>query len=229
MISHVNDIMLRGKVRHVPAHFPWSSHVSCASGHEMLDASVNPVRHVRPTALSCLCQAVLEVGPGAKRCCCRGLTLRHRSPSVANNYAVFLQACPALPVRPHVLSSAARSRPQPSIAFSPVIAGKRDWLICSCVCPGRYRRLTLACPVGLAQGADTQLTDCDIASASGSGVGVEGGAPSLLRCRIHDCERHGLAVFGDALGGSESGAPTARRGLPSTTHLERSLRQAPGP
>ena len=59
---------------------------------------------------------------------------------------------------------------------------------------------------GSAQGTDTQLVDCDITSASGSGVGVEGGAPTLLRCRVHGCERHGLALFGDVLGGSDSGA-----------------------
>ena len=57
------------------------------------------------------------------------------------------------------------------------------------------------------QGTDIQLSDCDIQSASGSGVGVEGGAPALLRCTVHDCERHGLALFGDAFGAPESGAP----------------------
>ena len=36
-------------------------------------------------------QAVLEAGPAASGAVVRGLTLRHRSPSVANNYAVFLQ------------------------------------------------------------------------------------------------------------------------------------------
>lgn len=35
-------------------------------------------------------QAVLEAGPGAGGTLVRGLTLRHQSPSVANNYAVFL-------------------------------------------------------------------------------------------------------------------------------------------
>lgn len=36
-------------------------------------------------------QAVLEGNPAAGGALVRGLTLRHRSPSVANNYAVFLQ------------------------------------------------------------------------------------------------------------------------------------------
>lgn len=35
-------------------------------------------------------QAVLEAGPDAAGALVRGLTLRHESPSVANNYAVFL-------------------------------------------------------------------------------------------------------------------------------------------
>ena len=36
-------------------------------------------------------KAVLEGSPAAGGALVRGLTLRHRSPSVANNYAVFLQ------------------------------------------------------------------------------------------------------------------------------------------
>lgn len=46
------------------------------------------------------------------------------------------------------------------------------------------------------------MQDCDISSATGSGVGSEGGSLSLLRCSIHDCKRHGVAMFGD-LEGSE--------------------------
>ncbi|CAL8468917.1 g8458 [Coccomyxa elongata] len=71
-----------------------------------------------------------------------GLKLRHSSPSVANNYAVFMQ------------------------------------------------------------GGSLLLEDCDISSATGSGVGSEGGQLSLIRCNVHQCKRHGVAMFGD-LEGSE--------------------------
>ena len=54
-----------------------------------------------------------------------------------------------------------------------------------------------------------ELAGCDISSASGSGVGIEGGAPTLRRCAVHDCERHGIAVFGNVLGGSDASAPSA--------------------
>lgn len=50
------------------------------------------------------------------------------------------------------------------------------------------------------EGCDATLLDCDVSSASGDGVGIEGGAPRLLRCAVHDCQRHGepalLAVLG---------------------------------
>ncbi|KAL4458954.1 hypothetical protein ABPG75_013819 [Micractinium tetrahymenae] len=49
-------------------------------------------------------------------------------------------------------------------------------------------------------GCSVTLADCDITSATGSGVGIEGGAPRLLRCSIHNCQRHGVALFGDLLG-----------------------------
>ncbi|KAG2445119.1 hypothetical protein HYH02_008986 [Chlamydomonas schloesseri] len=45
-----------------------------------------------------------------------------------------------------------------------------------------------------------RLLDCDISSRTGAGVGVEGASPWLLGCRVHDCARQGLAVFG---GGAE--------------------------
>ncbi|KAG2491217.1 hypothetical protein HYH03_010427 [Edaphochlamys debaryana] len=67
-----------------------------------------------------------------------GLTVRHSSKSVANNYAVYITA------------------------------------------------------------GTPRLVDCDVCSASGAGVGVEGASPQLLGCRIHDCARQGLAIFGPA-------------------------------
>lgn len=40
------------------------------------------------------------------------------------------------------------------------------------------------------------LDSCDISSASGSGVGAEGGSPQLYNCSVHDCATHGVALFG---------------------------------
>lgn len=51
------------------------------------------------------------------------------------------------------------------------------------------------------QGSNAVLLDCDISSATGDGVGIEGGAPRLQNCSMHHCERHGVAVFGDLFGG----------------------------
>lgn len=70
----------------------------------------------------------------------QGLTIRHYSKSVANNYAVFLQ------------------------------------------------------------NSNVRLEDCDISSSSGAGVGIEGAQPQLKKCNVHDCERHGVAIFGGMLG-----------------------------
>ena len=50
------------------------------------------------------------------------------------------------------------------------------------------------------QGGSVHLDGCDITSSSGVGVGVEGAAVQLTRCRVHDCERHGVAVFGSLEG-----------------------------
>ena len=50
------------------------------------------------------------------------------------------------------------------------------------------------------QQCDAQLLDCDVSSSTGDGVGIEGGAPRLVGCAVHDCERHGVAIFGDMLG-----------------------------
>ena len=46
------------------------------------------------------------------------------------------------------------------------------------------------------------MQDCDIGSTTGSGVGSEGGQLSLIHCSVHNCKRHGVAMFGD-LEGSE--------------------------
>jgi hypothetical protein len=74
-----------------------------------------------------------------------GLAIAHRSPSIANNYAVRLLSC------------------------------------------------------------DARLQGCTITSATGSGVGIEGGSPSLLRCALRGCARSGVMAFGEAGGGG--GAP----------------------
>lgn len=41
-----------------------------------------------------------------------------------------------------------------------------------------------------------QLEGCTVHSATGSGVAAEGGEHALRSCRLLQCERHGLAVFG---------------------------------
>jgi len=84
----------------------------------------------------------------------RGLTLRHASKSVANNYAVFITAG----------------------------GGGDD------------------------DGGAVALEGCDISSASGTGVCVEGAsAPTLTACTVHDCPRYGVALFGGLSG--EPAAP----------------------
>lgn len=57
------------------------------------------------------------------------------------------------------------------------------------------------------------MQDCDISSATGSGVGSEGGQLALIRCSVHNCKRHGVAMFGD-LEGSEG----ALRDTPIQNH-----------
>lgn len=60
-----------------------------------------------------------------------------------------------------------------------------------------------------AAGAATRLERCDVSSDTGSGVGLEGGAPTLIECRVHDCARSGVAVFSDLDGAP--GRPTLER------------------
>lgn len=56
------------------------------------------------------------------------------------------------------------------------------------------------------QGCSVTLADCDISSATGVGMGIEGGAPRLLRCSVHNCQRHGgCHCIGSA--GSELAVP----------------------
>ena len=90
-----------------------------------------------------------------------GLSVRHTSPSIAQNYAVYV--------------------PPPSSA---------------------------------ADGASSvMLRDCDISSASGSGVGVEGGAVSLAGCRVHDCKNHGVLYLGRGARGRVSGCTLEKNKL----------------
>ncbi len=46
------------------------------------------------------------------------------------------------------------------------------------------------------------MQDCEVTSATGSGVGLEGGELSLSGCRIQRCKQHGIALF-NSLEGSE--------------------------
>lgn len=47
---------------------------------------------------------------------------------------------------------------------------------------------------------------CDITSATGSGVGTEGGALTLVGCSVHGCKAHGVALFGGLEEGSQGAA-----------------------
>jgi len=71
----------------------------------------------------------------------QGITVRHRSPSVANNYAIHSQA------------------------------------------------------------GSCELRACDISSASGSGIGVEGGRLLATAVRVHDCVSNGLVAAADVTEG----------------------------
>lgn len=50
------------------------------------------------------------------------------------------------------------------------------------------------------QGGSLILKDSDITSSSGVGVAVEGGNLQMLRCAVHDCQQHGVAIYGDLEG-----------------------------
>jgi len=78
-----------------------------------------------------------------------GLSVRHFSPSIAQNYAVYV--------------------PQPT---SPA-----------------------------ADGVGIVFQSCAITSASGSGVGIEGGDVTLERCQIAGCKNHGIVYLGQAARG----------------------------
>ncbi len=43
---------------------------------------------------------------------------------------------------------------------------------------------------------------CDVSSATGSGLGCEGGVVTARNCRLCDCRLHGAALYGDLLGES---------------------------
>ena len=68
------------------------------------------------------------------------------------------------------------------------------------------------------QGSDLSLQDCDISSSTGSGVGIEGGGPLLTRCNVHNCERHGFAIFSE-LGGSAGAVCLAWQGIVNSVGL----------
>ena len=82
-----------------------------------------------------------------------GLTVRHSSPSIAQNYAVYV--------------------PQPSAASD--------------------------------AGSTIEMRVSDVSSATGSGVGVEGGAVTLAKCRVHDCKNHGVVYLGRSARGAVTG------------------------
>ena len=63
-----------------------------------------------------------------------GISIRHRSPSIASNYAVKFVDCNAV------------------------------------------------------------LMDCDVSSSTGSAIGIEGGTPGVLRCKLQSCKRNGAIV-----------------------------------
>ena len=120
-----------------------------------------------------------------------GLTIRHRSPSVANNYAVFLQA------RVHVTYE---GRGQSDKVGHSCRCARRCFSCGNPVQPRSHcRPIPWSCVY--VQGSDLSLQDCDISSSTGTGVGIEGGAPLIGRCTVHNCERHGVAIFSE-LGGS---------------------------
>jgi hypothetical protein len=53
-------------------------------------------------------------------------------------------------------------------------------------------------------GGAAALERCDVSSATGSGLGAEGGVVTATACRLADCKLHGAAFFGD-LGGESAG------------------------
>lgn len=69
-----------------------------------------------------------------------GLTVRHSSPSIANNYAIQIIDCRA------------------------------------------------------------RVEACDVSSATGSGVGVEGSGAEIVGCRVHDCQRNGVLIAANLSG-----------------------------
>ena len=72
-----------------------------------------------------------------------GLTIRHYSPSIAQNYAVYVHS----PMR------------------------------------------------------NVKFQNLDVASSSGSGIGVEGGNVTVFSCTIHDCKNHGVLYVGSGATG----------------------------
>ncbi len=54
----------------------------------------------------------------------------------------------------------------------------------------------------LVRGGALLLERCDVSSASGSGLGCEGGVVQARGCALSDCRLHGAALYGDLLGES---------------------------
>lgn len=119
----------------------------------------------------------------------RGIRFEHSSKSVANNYCVFAQVCLA------ALSQQSAVWRIICVIAGAMLAGCRAATnCCSCICTAN------PCQCCVLQAGSLEMEECDVTSQSGVGVGVEGAAATLNKCSIHDCERHGVAVFGSLEG-----------------------------
>ena len=169
-------------------------------------------------------QAVVEVDPAlgqgleaAGAVALRRLRLRHASPSIANNYAVRLVVSALLLMCGHMWAWRRRLRGRERRA-----SGRPVRECCAGLLAGVPRSHSPTRPLPLrfpaadppryvryCQGCGAVLEDCDISSATGAGVGIEGGAPALLRCAVHDCARHGAPRAGSGRGAATHQLPAA--------------------
>lgn len=140
-------------------------------------------------------QSVVEVdsalgegleGAGAVRL--RGLRLRHSSPSVANNYAVRLVVSTGR-------GCGQRGRGHHSVLVRDWPQRGQGWVLEVAKRPASPTQPAPGLVHPAHQGCGAVLEGCDISSSTGDGVGVEGGAPALLRCTVHDCQRHGARAL----------------------------------
>jgi len=161
-------------------------------------------------------EAVLEAAAGGG-VTLRGLRLRHASPSVANNAAVFCRGGTlTLEVR-GARGRTARARARGCVrarAFQPCrpseTAAPRP--------PQRHVDAGVRCRRAPGQGVHARAgrwpaQDCDVESATGSGVLAEGGWLALRRCALHDCRGYGAALLGAADGGPGARLAPAGRAL----------------